>query len=1511
MPLAGGPADKAGNRYECKWVVRQFIRILMDEVEWIHLEPPGPVGDGIEFKLRLRDGTIQVHQAKRQKGLKGVWTISDLAQAGVLDAVCRHSLDEGEDFHFVSTEAVKSLKELAERARDADGLGDFEKNHLPASAVGELDAFCRTLGGVDHEAGFRALRRFYPTAQSELSLGVDISAFLAMLVDGDGEMIADILAAWALEKTHRRIIASDIWDELARHGFRPSSLANDRSLAVGINHCTDDYLQSQPTDIGGLNIRRSVSDDGVALFKNDGKRTVFLLGGAGIGKTVVSSQIVTAIRELSWPVLALRMDRLELTVRKDEIGRQLFGRAASPVAILAAVAQGRDCLLTVEQLDAVSTVSGRSPDAFRCVADMIREARVHANMRVLLVCREFDLQNDQRFRDLRSDERRRSGELKVEPFSPDEVREALVHLQIDIKRLDARQLELLRLPLHLSLLAGIRAEMPEGNIPFANPKDLFDAYWRSKQASVLPLLSNRNNFQIILEALCREMTQSQKLSVPRGVLLPWADDARKLVSGGLLIDRTGRVAFFHEGFFDYVFARNFCDSGQPLVEFLSRGDQDLFIRGPVRQILTYRRDQDFAAYLTDADTCIRSPNIRFHLKKIIVAVIGQARQPESEEWELLRFCLGETAPGYAGAAQSALWPSAAWFRFLHDNGALTSWLGGTDDSMVNFAFNYIGNLAEQEPRRAAELLRMMTEISPEGDLRVLNVLRWSDGTARHAELEKLLFDILSRPDRDWVFRCKAFTDIHPHGPGRAGLAARVLGLFLQLLSETSEVRVSDQDIYRVFPEHEIKEIADKAPDELAQVIVSPLLKLMERFAEKEGDGPPWPDSIWRGSLGDLEGFGPYPLLHYAANSLKHLAVSAPDEYEHLVGLLMAVPFRTAQAVVLRALAVPAETAKNMAVRWLTGTWLRQEICFHDEEVWDTRVVLETLAPLLTAQDVERLEPLILGHWETWDGTRPSWEPEEEYRRYLRHRIQYHRESLGWCQHQLLGVLSLDHLSPTGRRRRQELGRKFVDRKLERPTSIRGGWVRPPIKDSAIERMTDDQWLSAIQQYDKAGEREWLAHEIIGGAEQLAHAMSERLKREPERFARLALRIPAEANEHYFNAVASGLSNAELPLDLLAEVGRLLHQRPGRHHGRWLPSLIATNGDQALPDDLLAMIRWYAVLDPDPEADIWREERQTGAKMYGGDALFHGINTVRGASARAIACLVARDRRYWEYFRPEIEALVSDKTISVRTCAAEICSQGLRYDRERAVALFLRLLDADDAVLVSNPIEGFVHYSGAHDWPAMQPVVERMLASPADEAREAGARQGTLMALSHSEAAYLAERALAGDTTMRKGAAEVLSHNVVQHPGFCMAPLTTLFNDPDQKVREAADNWVSRVSDRGTLDQLLPMVHPYLASAAFADHPDSFFEMIKAVTDAPPSLLFDAANRFPDVAGREVADIRSQHTLAGRTVSELILRAYRQAETDQNLRLKCLDLFDRLVSYGTYGAEQALESWDVG
>lgn len=90
------------------------------------------------------------------------------------------------------------------------------------------------------------------------------------------------------------------------------------------------------------------------------------------------------------------------------------------------------------------------------------------------------------------------------------------------------------------------------------------------------------------------MSVRQRLAVPVSVLddRDLAGDADVLASEHVLVRDGQQLAFFHETFFDYVFARRWVGRGQTLVEFLVADEQELFRRAQVRQILTHLRDED-------------------------------------------------------------------------------------------------------------------------------------------------------------------------------------------------------------------------------------------------------------------------------------------------------------------------------------------------------------------------------------------------------------------------------------------------------------------------------------------------------------------------------------------------------------------------------------------------------------------------------------------------------------------------------------------------------------------------------------------------------------------------------------------------------------------------------------------------------------------------------------------------------------------------------------------------------
>lgn len=1517
MPLPGGDADKIGNRFELRWTVLQFIQLLKGEAEWIYLEPIGEAGAKVEFLLGRADGRIEAHQVKRQHCGRGHWTIADLAKVGVMDGLRKHAVDGDATYVFASTQAAKSMPELVLRAQGANGeLAAFQAA-LSIGLTGVFSELEQRLGKVNSAQALKALCNSNWKNQDELGLTDTVQALLGAYLTGDPETAYDGLARFAMDSVHRRITQDELWKELNRRGIQPSDLSRDQSLAVGLSDCVTEYLESRPYGIGHLTVPRAEADRVADALLDPAAvaSIIFLEGPAGAGKSGVVAQVVQRMVEAGWPMLPVRLDLIDPTQRPAEIGRQLLGRDKSPVALLAGLASGRDCLLVLDQLDAVSIVSGRNPEVFSAVAAMVREARAHPRLRVLLVCRTFDLENDPRLRELSGHDMPSTRRIVVGPFDGAAVNEVLVHLGIDPGRLGARQLDLLRLPLHLALLAGVIAGEPSKGLTFATAKDLYDAYWLRKRTDLRPVLSDPNAFEILLQRLCDAMNDRQALSVPRGLLPP--GDADLLVSAHVLVLQGLRIGFFHEGFFDYVFARHFCELGEPLLHLLqSSAEQDLFCRSQVRLIQIYRRDEDFDAYIGDLRDCLGADDVRFHIKKLMIGVVGLADDPRPAEWSILVEHLGDGKTRLAGTVLEALWPSAAWLRFLHDQGVLHQWVSDPQAEVSNFAFNWLGSMVKAEPDLVADLLEGEADRSPEQGAVVLVIAARHDAAVHSGRIEALFHRLAAPPGRDWISICsayRAFIVTHSYGEKRAApVACRALGRWLGLAADHPDwvhnFFQGWQGIsYR--PEGFLLELAERAPDTLVEELLGPLLRILESAADRDS-GPPYSDRVWHGGFQGWSHWRPEVMLLALVTALKETASSAPELYRTSLANLRTSDFQTAHGVLLRALSVGGTDAKSIAIDYLMETWTRWGLWFDSQALWDCRLLLQALGPDLDFDDVTRLEPWILDHWERWEPGLPADESDGVTER--RRRAQRHRSERGIRQLTLLSALPDTKLSPTMRRRLGELERKArsMGWKLEAPQGSWGGTVISPLPQQATAQMSDAQWLSAIRRYRDDSYKQSLEDRVLGGARQLAGKLEECTKAQPERFAGLLIVLPEDANEAYYEAIVRALKDGALPLDLLAHVAERVHDRHGRPHGRWLPQTIASHGGSRLSPDLLDMIAWYATEDLNPAEDFCLSDSPGKETAYGSDPHLHGINSVRGSAANAIATLIAQDVAYWEYFAPILERMVGDPTVAVRTCVADACIQVLRYDRPSAISLFLRLCDTDDVLLTVRPIEDFIYYTATIEFESIRPILERMLESPRVAARQAASRQATLAALSLEEARPLADAALTGDADMRQGVSEVLASNVLSAPdqSDAQSRLIGLFADTDAGVKRSAGEWTGRLAEATDGAPVAELLTAYIESPAFALTASSFFGRMERAAGISPSLLLRAGQRFVDAVGTDAGNIAGTNAYAAMTLSEMVLRAYRQAEDTPDLRRQCLDMFDRLLEVGSYGADKAIEAF---
>ncbi len=542
MPLKGGAADKWGNRFEGRWTVRQLIEVMTGRAEWLWLEPPGDAGEGCEFVLRRSSGD-EHHQVKRQHADTGRWTIGRLKTKGVLDHLLgKLASDAAARSVFVSMDAVEGLRELSERAAAAQDAALFADEF--AGTSGSIKAhyanFLEKAGIASDDIAWDRLRRLEMTAISEGFLKHTVELVLDSLLGSDGANALAVLGDYLLERTHQKVLPEAVWAHLAERGFRRTDWGRDPHLAQNAHEATDSYIGSlDDRGFDGQFVARSEAGDVMELLRG-GTERVWVKGVAGVGKSEVVRQLVDAIREEpEWSVLGLRVDGLAAGTGIQE-QLKLLG---PPVEMLEHIARERDsvAVLLIDQLDAVSSLSGRRVELFEPVRRLMQLAAHAPHVRVVVVCRAFDLQADERLQAL--PDKDADGAVEVGRLEDDEVGSVLLKAAPKSPPPSAALLTLLSLPLHLRLYLEC---LTMGDAPTAatTRMHLFDRYWTLKQQRIA-------DWSAILEAMTTRLDADRRLDCPWRVVESWPTSP-SMVSEHVLVRQGRRVRFFHQTFFDYA-----------------------------------------------------------------------------------------------------------------------------------------------------------------------------------------------------------------------------------------------------------------------------------------------------------------------------------------------------------------------------------------------------------------------------------------------------------------------------------------------------------------------------------------------------------------------------------------------------------------------------------------------------------------------------------------------------------------------------------------------------------------------------------------------------------------------------------------------------------------------------------------------------------------------------------------------------------------------------------------------
>ena len=1449
MTLPGGGALRAGLYYEDLWLAWRVLQLLQGKSTRILLEPPGVAGVGIEFEIDIGRDTW----GEQTKNHQDRWRIKRLFSDKVL-AAAKTQIGLGRRFRLIATTDARELAHLASIAKKAESFADY-KNSLADNYRSDLTDIADHWEVPEQEA-WRMLKRVDVQHVPVDALRMLVETQMEYLYGEDADALFEALRTFCRETIHRSFRAPEVLGYLKSRGFRQSLLPSDPITINALRETVetqDVHVNSFQSRLG-LVPRPDVASLVDRLCRPDGRQIVVVDGIAGCGKSTVVTAVAKELQDAGWFVAVARMDGYERVLTSRQLGNAM-DLGGKPSVLLARVSGGSSALLVIDQLDAVGRYGGRMTESFVAVQKTLDEIVPYPNVKVLLVTRTVDLENDGRMMSLLEDESRVERHT-VGKLDSLEVKAHLAANNMDVPRSET-MLELLRTPLHLAVFCHLPQSARTATY------DTLQELYRRYTVDVRMRLEDQRGFDpaswgTVTGALVAHMSSNEALTSPASVLAGASPSAvHALVSESILIDKGRGYAFFHESYFDFLFAQDFVSSGRSLHGFLLGSEQGLFRRAQTRQVLEYLAAEDRSGFISVVVELLTSEHIRFHLKDVVVATLSQIR-PNPEEWEALNSIAWDGST--VGFRLITLLGQGGWFNAVDSLGLWEEWLA--DREKAAKVFHPVMRVAKERPGRVAALVRPHIGQPGEWRTRFRQLARFS----LNKDMLDLVVELVERGQLDDIRDpWSLFYSIK----GFPAEAARLIGSFLQRgLAQAQEVGLADPFssglLSRGSQSHSV--ISDVSTEEPAAFIrhVLPFVIGASMSNQRRPGQESLPCSdLWtvryRGKAYGLKAV----VFKAITDALEKLAADRPEDCATVIRGL-----RHAESEELRFLACRALTAMNDsddAMDWLLSDNRNFALGWSDNHLWASRELIEKHSVACSAPLFERLEEFLLGY---------SLSVEKRWPKYR-----------GRSRYELLSAMPFPRLSNLAKRKLQELERRFKGSPPEPPRGVEVRSIESPIPEESTEHMSDDNWMRALKKHtSKQPTRE--GRKAVGGAFDLAQQLGRRAKEHPERFAELSLRFDDEIPSVAMNTILDNVSES---------VGSALLTKICDHAANTYGIDAAQAVCQAILQTKIGNPTTVRIITLYSQA---RDEQ--GSEE-------HPSDSAREWAALATASVLLSGPDHVDDLLPVIETLADDHSLRVRFGAAAAVHVLANHRPDRALDIAESLFQTPE-VLNSNNSENLLGYAVLRRPVRFVPLLSRALrhvdssADPQGGKGSVARRAGRIWAV-----AYLRNQLPSSITkdvstlpvAARVGAAHILAANVPDS----LDVLPVLFDDDDPEVQRSASFAVRYIAEISANEQDA-LLDALVKSKAFSVGKELLFIELRELPGELPNSTITACERAIDLAGALVGDISTAEAGLGTHLSDVVVRLYK--ESGDELKIRCLDIIDKLVEFNAFDIQKRLD-----
>lgn len=495
--------------------------------------------------------------------------------------------------------------------------------------------------------------------------------------------------------------------EIFRKSHIPSSIINKfKTASSEIKNCPNQF-----GNLVGSKLDRKETLSIIEWIEGDLLKTnssaLLLVSRSGFGKTTILKNVVEGLESKRIPVLGIKADNFINFQSMDNILNEL-GIEKNIEQIIVALSESNErVVVVIDQLDALSQYLAANKSAlktFKRFINRIINNSPSSKVRVILSCRIFDLENDPDIVELKSQISPKI--IYVSELTNEEIKSILALLKVDFEVLPDKLIELLRVPLHLSIFCEIYHEELE-LMSINSVEDLYEKLWEKKidYPSSFPQGINPQDLENTIFTIAEKMYEVQDLQIPTKLLIGKNKQFKFLISQGILNKQNQSIKFFHQSFYDYAYARYFLSRASSLSEHILNNHQGLFTRARIRFILNYLRSRNPKIHQNEIRYMLTAPNCRFHIKVLIIQILGNEKLPNAKEKKLVKEIIFSNELFMTIFIESI--NSLKWFQFLKEK---------------DYLINYFNNVTIK-PETSNKILPLFFRIVKNHPNEVLNFFR--------------------------------------------------------------------------------------------------------------------------------------------------------------------------------------------------------------------------------------------------------------------------------------------------------------------------------------------------------------------------------------------------------------------------------------------------------------------------------------------------------------------------------------------------------------------------------------------------------------------------------------------------------------------------------------------------------------------------------------------------------------------------------------------------------------------